>query len=92
MEIILLWIDDLDDLVFSVVYAVERLRWRCLEIGFAAASGLAVVSFADILVSWVPALFWTALVSVMFWVAALVARELSRVVADTPQLPVSDGT
>lgn len=92
MEIILLWLDDLDDLVFAFVYAVERLRWPCLEIGFAAACGLAVVSFADILVSWVPALFWTALASVMFWVVALLARELSRIVADPRRMSASDGT
>ncbi len=92
MEIILLWLDDLDDLVFSVVYAIERMRWPCLEVGFSAACGLAVVSFADVLASWVPALFWTALASVMLWVAALIARELSRTVADPQRLSASDGT
>ncbi|NIW25343.1 MAG: hypothetical protein GWN29_12680 [Gammaproteobacteria bacterium] len=90
MEIILLWLDDLDDLVFAVVYAVERLRWAILEIGFAAACGLAVVSFADVLVSWVPALFLTALASVMFWLAALLARELSRIVADPQRLSTGE--
>lgn len=92
MEIILLWLDDLDDLVFAVVHAVERLRWPCLEIGFASACGLVVVSYSEILVSWTPALFWTALASVMFWVAALAARELSRIVADPARLSAGDRT
>ncbi len=92
MEIILLWLDDLDDVAFAIVSVLERLRWPCLEIGFAAACGLAVVSFADFAASWAPALFWTALVSVMFWAAALIARELSRIVVDPEPLSASDGT
>ena len=56
------------------------------------ACGLAVVSFADILVGWVPALFWTALASVLFWVVALLARELSRGVADSQRVSATDGT
>ena len=92
MEIILQWLDDLDDIVFAVVYAVERLREPCLQIGFAAACGLAVVSFSDVLVNWGPALFWTALASVLFWVAALLARELSRIVVDPRRVRASDGT
>lgn len=92
MEIILLWLDDLDDLVFAVVYDAERLRWPCLEIGFTAACGLVVGRFADILASWIPALAWTALASVMFWIAALIARELSRIVADSQRSPAGPGT
>jgi hypothetical protein len=82
MEIILLWLDDLDDLVFAVVSAVERLRWPSLEIGFSAACGLVVIRFADILVSWAPALAWIALAGVVLWIAALIASELSRIVVD----------
>lgn len=92
MEIILQWLDDLDDLAFAVVYAVERLRRPCLEIGVAAACGLVVVSVADSLVNWGPALFWTALASVMLWVAALIARELSRIVADSQRSPAGGRT
>jgi len=92
MEIILLWLDDLDDLVFAVVDAVERLRRPSLEIGFSAACGLAVVTLVDVLVSWVPALFWTALASVLFWVVALIARELSRIMADPQRMSPGDGT
>ena len=92
MEIILLWLDDLDDLAFAVLCAVERLRWQCLEIGSAAACGLVVVNLADVLVSWVPALFWTALASVMFWSIALLARELSRIVPDPQPVSAGDGT
>lgn len=92
MEIILLWLDDLDDLLFAVVSGVERLRWPCLEIGFSAACGLVVIRFADILVSWAPVLAWTALASVVLWIAALVASELSRIVADPRRSRASAGT
>ncbi len=92
MEIILLWLDDLDDLVFAILYAVERLRWPCLEVGLASASGLVVVNFADILVSWAPALFWTAFASVTLWVVALIARELSRSVVDRQRSPAGKRT
>ncbi|HEX6994009.1 MAG TPA: hypothetical protein VF339_07655 [Gammaproteobacteria bacterium] len=41
MEIVLQWLDDLDDAVFAVVLAWERLRRRCVEIGAASAAALA---------------------------------------------------
>jgi hypothetical protein len=41
MEIVLLWLDDLDDAVFTVVLAWERLRRRCLQLGAASAAALA---------------------------------------------------
>ena len=92
MEIILLWLDDLDDLVFAILHAVERLRWPCLEIGSASAGGLVVVNFVDILVSWAPALFWTAFASVILWAVALIARELSRTVVDPQRSPAGERT
>jgi len=89
MEILLQWLDDLDDLVFAAVYAVERLRWPCLKVGFTAACGLVVVRFADILVSWVPALVWTALASVTLWLAAVIVREFPGLAAGSQRPPVT---
>ncbi len=41
MEIVLQWLDDLDDAVFAVVLAWERLRRYCVGIGAASAAALA---------------------------------------------------
>lgn len=41
MEIVLQWLDDLDDAVFALVLAWERLRRRCIEIGAASTAALA---------------------------------------------------
>jgi len=41
MEIVLQWLDDLDDAVFAVVLAWERLRPLCIGIGAASAVALA---------------------------------------------------
>lgn len=41
MEIVLLWLDDLDDLVFSAALVLEQARRACLKIGFIAAVTLA---------------------------------------------------
>jgi hypothetical protein len=79
MEIILQWLDDLDDGVFAVVPAVERLRWPCLQIGLAAACGLVVVSFAEILAGLAPALVWVALGSLALWAIGITICELPRV-------------
>jgi hypothetical protein len=41
MEIVLQWLDDLDDAVFAAVLAWERLRGRCIEIGAVSGAGFA---------------------------------------------------
>ena len=41
MEVVLLWLDDLDDALFSAALAWERLRRVVLQIGLAAAFALA---------------------------------------------------
>ena len=76
MEIILQWLDDLDDLVFLVVHTVERLRWFCLLIGLAAASGLVVVNLADIVATAAPTLSGVALASLVLWTTGTAIRQL----------------
>ncbi len=44
MEIVLQWLDDLEDLVFSIALAWERLRHGLLQTGLAAALSLACTS------------------------------------------------
>jgi hypothetical protein len=41
MEVVLLWLDDLDDLVFTVALGWERLRRLCLKIGLLSSFGIA---------------------------------------------------
>ena len=41
MEIVLQWLDDLDDAVFTVVLAWERIRRRCVQVAAASAAALA---------------------------------------------------
>ena len=40
MEVVLLWLDDLDDALFSVALAWERLRRVVLQVGLASALAL----------------------------------------------------
>jgi hypothetical protein len=59
MEVVLLWLDDLDDLVFAVALGWERLRRLCLKIGLASAFGIAgceLSASADLATS---AVHWT---------------------------------
>lgn len=62
MEIVLQWLDELDDAVFAVVLSWERLRRRCLQI--AAAAGTALAASAAVAAEWVLPLAAVAGVSV----------------------------
>jgi len=73
VEVVLQWLDEFEDLVFSVILTWERLRVRCLEIGFAAALILLAVEMAEVRTPWAAALAGAALGSVAFWFAALIA-------------------
>jgi hypothetical protein len=77
VEIIMQWLDDLDDLVVAIVHMVERLRWPCLQIGFSAACGLVVVSLAQASLAWVSVLTWVALASLALWAAGIGVCELA---------------
>jgi len=79
MEIIMQWLDDLDDLAFALIQAAERLRWPCLELGFAAACTLWLAQFADAVGVWVPMLACVALGSLVLWAAGLTLHGFPRV-------------
>lgn len=67
MEVVLQWLDDLDDMVFGVVLAWDRVRRGLLQLGAAAAA--AVTACADLAGEWVLPL--AALAALSLAVAAL---------------------
>jgi hypothetical protein len=74
MEIVLLWLDDLDDLLFSAALIWERLRRVLLQIGLGAAFGLAAAETAAVATQLAPLLSAVATVAVSTWLAGAVAR------------------
>ena len=74
MEVVLLWLDDLDDLVFTAALAWERVRRFLLQIGLAAAFGLATCELSATATEWVPALTGGAAASVAAWFGGAVFR------------------
>ena len=67
MEIVLLWLDDLDDLVFSAAHVWEALRRLVLGVGLSAACLLATCELSVTAVHWVPVLNVVAAGSVGAW-------------------------
>jgi hypothetical protein len=83
VEVVLLWLDDLDDLVFTVALTWELIRRLLLQIGLAAAVGLATCELSVTAIGWVPALAAIAAASVAAWLGgsllrAAYYRELRR--------------
>ena len=74
MEVVLLWIDDLDDLLFSLALVWERLRRILLQIGLGASFALAGCELSAVATQWTPALSALAAASVGAWLLGAVAR------------------
>jgi CHASE2 domain-containing sensor protein len=74
MEVVLLWLDDLDDALFSVALAWERLRRGVLSVGLASAFALAASELSAVATHWAPAFSYVAAASVAAWVAGAVLR------------------
>jgi len=74
MEVVLLWLDDLDDALFSMALVWERLRRFVLKVGLAASITLAAAELAAIATQWVPALSFVAAASVAAWSAGTLLR------------------
>jgi CHASE2 domain-containing sensor protein len=72
MEVVLLWLDDLDDALFSVALAWERLRRVVLQVGLASAVALAASELSAIATHWAPAFTYIAASSVAAWIAGAV--------------------
>ena len=78
MEVVLQWLDDLDDLVFGLALLWEPLRRRVLLIGLAAALLLGAAPIGPILRLSDAALAVTALGSVLLWLIALLLGAATR--------------
>lgn len=87
MEVVHQWLDDLEDLIFSFVLTWERLRLRCLQVGFAAALIFLAIESFEMHTPWAPTFAWAALGSVAIWFTGLIAARL-RSPQDNP-VPVS---
>ena len=82
MEVVLLWLDDLDDVLFSAALVWERLRRIVLQIGLAAAFALAGSELSAIATSWWPAYTAIAAASVGAWMLGATLRAVYRHRAD----------
>jgi hypothetical protein len=78
VEVVLLWLDDLDDMVFTVALAWESLRRLLLQIGLAAAFAIAGCELSATATDWVPALTGVAGASVAAWFLGALFRALYR--------------
>ena len=76
MEVVLLWLDDLDDALFSVALAWEGSRRGMLKIGLASAIIVAVSELSAVATAWTPALSGVAAASVVAWFVGTLARAL----------------
>jgi len=69
MEVVLLWLDDLDDALFSLALVWERLRRTVLGVGLSSAFALAASDLAAIATQWAPIFSYVAAASVGVWFA-----------------------
>jgi CHASE2 domain-containing sensor protein len=74
MEVVLLWLDDLDDALFSLALVWERLRRTVLTVGLSSAFALAASDLAAIATQWAPLFSYVAAASVGLWSAGAVLR------------------
>ena len=76
MEVVLLWLDDLDDALFCVALAWERLRRGILKIGLASAIIVVAFELSAITTVWTPAFSGVAAASVVAWFVGTLVRAL----------------
>jgi hypothetical protein len=74
VEVVLLWLDDLDDLVFTLALKWEQLRRSVLGVGFVAALAVATCELSLIATDLTPALSVVAAASVAAWFAGAALR------------------
>ena len=76
MEVVLLWLDDLDDLVFSAVLVFERLRSALLKLGLAASYGIVAAELSIVATQWAPTLAVIAATCVAAWFVGATSHAL----------------
>ncbi len=83
MEVILQWLDDLDDLACAFAQVAERSRWPSLKIAFGAALSLAAARFAALPDVWGPLLSSVSVGGLMLWAIGswVVARHAATIVS-----------
>jgi hypothetical protein len=74
VEVVLLWLDDLDDLVFTLALKWEQLRRAVLRVGFAAALAVAACESALVATELTPVLSVVAAASVAAWFVGAALR------------------
>jgi hypothetical protein len=84
MEVMLLWLDDLDDLLFSAALVWEWLRRAVLQVGLAASFGLAAAELTAIATQWASALAAIAAASVGAWLLGAALRACYHRAASDP--------
>ena len=75
MEVLLLWLDELDDLVFGIALLSEPLRRIVLQIGLGAAL---IVQFSPPPIDYETVLAGIAFASVLVWLVAVLALARRR--------------
>jgi CHASE2 domain-containing sensor protein len=76
MEVVLLWLDDLDDAFFLAALEWEHLRRGVLRVGLAASLALAASELAAIATQWAPVFSGVAAASVAAWFLGAALRML----------------
>ena len=74
MEVVLLWLDDLDDAIFTLALAWEPMRQMCLQIGLMGALLLALAEFLAVAAPWSQIFSTVAAGSVIAWGLGVAAR------------------
>ena len=83
MEVMLLWLDDLDDLVCALAQIVERSRLPSLKVAFVAALSLAAAQLTASPEFWEPVLGSVSVGGLVLWAIGswLVARHALPLIA-----------
>lgn len=78
MEILVQWLDDIEDFIASILLSWERLRIRCLKGGLIAALILLAIEVANVSTALAPTFALAAIGSVGLWLAALLYAGILR--------------
>jgi hypothetical protein len=74
VEVVLLWLDELDDALFALALKWEQLRRSVLRLGFFAALAVATCELSLIATELTPALSVVAAASVAAWFVGAALR------------------
>ncbi len=91
VEIFLQWLDDIEDLMFSLLLTWERLRLRCLLIGLVAALILSVIRLVDVRAPLASTFAVAACASVAFWFTGLIGAQILRLYHESSHISSRSG-